>query len=672
MKAKQERQVANKSKGSSTTEGPSTAPPDVGMSTDAKKVQISEEKGDKCNQWELKAVEEAKDAKAEYERIMTKPPSEAPKDHQTYVTFVPFHIALLTVCLFPKLHRQSTGLHAIVYGMALYNVGRRSSTFTRWKANGFDGIGWFSTGTARDDLFKTGVKGLERADGSGNRSPDDCKAWALSPEELADREDAPIETGGPDDITCSHLSILGFKSPELSSTECTAQGLSQTKSSREDPTSNVKDKVAHAGNGGKNASQHGRLQQGRSALLAPAISSPPIHPIHCGQNPSPFPDQQQSQNPLTWVQIPLTLSLQPGRESPSPRTSPAPSTPSSLRVPAPSSRLSSAGDTIFAGHSSEHPISSSDAAQIAKQFDGNDVDIAGGASDSMVINNEGVIDMDVDDAVAVDATESSRKRRGQKGDQDTDLSVKPAKRRRGVVEETRVTRLRQKGPARPAPKKQRRSKLAMSEAEQMQGSTAEVESKAEQMQGRDAKEKGSGLNSNSSEATFPTVPAQAPDYIRLALELFVTVGGNNSRWKALVRAWIEMEKKARYQARSGSLGISKQDRPKAVGMWINRGRKRFDPKIDLDNHALKFSNWWRMMQPEEREEEKELDDDGESFNIRYSRNVSILVALAWWMEAVHNFNEKVKSKGIREQQAGRVHEEKLTEALEEVYHVFGV
>lgn len=35
------------------------------------------------NEWELKATKELQDAKAEYERMVTQPPSDAPKDRQS-------------------------------------------------------------------------------------------------------------------------------------------------------------------------------------------------------------------------------------------------------------------------------------------------------------------------------------------------------------------------------------------------------------------------------------------------------------------------------------------------------------------------------------------------------------------------------------------------------------
>ncbi|KAE9385715.1 hypothetical protein BT96DRAFT_786864, partial [Gymnopus androsaceus JB14] len=141
-------------------------------------------------------------------------------------------------------------------------------------------------------------------------------------------------------------------------------------------------------------------------------------------------------------------------------------------------------------------------------------------------------------------------------------------------------------------------------------------------------------------------PKGAPEYVKRSLELFVTVGVNDSRWMALVRAWLEKEKKAKYKPKSGLPGISKENCPDAVGMWIQRGRKKFDAKIDLNGHAIKFSNWWRTMQPVGRVEDPESDEHEAIFDFSYSRDgswkwddififgsngaVSIIAALIWW------------------------------------------
>lgn len=437
----------------------------------------------------------------------------------------------------------------------------------------------------------------------------------MPPEELVDREEPPIGAGGPDDISRSHLSILGFEGAELSSTVCATQGVQDSTNS-----------------------------------LVPAT---PAAPVDKSLPPKAMPITRAKANSNPTDTVPVTESGPPPARTPPPCSA--------------AIELNNQGlaDGLFASSPPRKQTTiSTGCVADADVDDAATVDVI---ESSRKGGQAGLGDMEVDDTV----TEPSRKRQG---DQDQDSSVKLAKRRRGAAEETRVTKSK---PIRP-----RRSKLAAAEPEQEPVNTAEAASEG------NAEEKRTILDTGLSQATFPAVPAQAPAYVKLGLELFVTVGEDNWRWKSLVTKWIELETKARYQAKSGSSGISKQDRPTAVGMWISRGRKRFDPKINLDDHALKFSNWRRTMQPEDREEEKELDDNEQSFKMRYSRDgswswedilifgpngaVSILAALAWWIEGVQKFNEKVKAKGIRERQAGSLHEEKLSEALDEVYYVFGV
>ncbi|KAE9395617.1 hypothetical protein BT96DRAFT_942327 [Gymnopus androsaceus JB14] len=720
MKAKQERQAANKGKdqqGATGAAGPSTATPDAGsriwmnnlatrnsVVTSGFKALPLEEK----NEWEQKAIDEARRAKAEYERIVNEPPSEEPSDHQIASSgSIPGHPEMT----FSKIKR------------------------TAWKENVLPAIAGFL-----QKVF----------------SPKDCKAWALTTEELAGREDEPIETKDPDDVSRCHLNILGFeavKAPEVSSvgndidserldkdkslsnavdtgTGKTSKGSSTQQSSKgsakakshqsREASSTDKDKDT-GGSAGKvrnkrtrtlrskdSAKQNGQAKQAVPApetvsaemraelasIALPASSQP--HTSTSRPKPTPIPIPTSRRKPtLISAPLPTSTSSSSQQEAVPTRAKSVTRTPTVDPTDTNASASGALSDSLFGLSpprkrgtapltttepkesivaspprtpilsSPEERVFSPGAAEMSTE-------LGNAACDDMSIGNEANTCMDVDD--------SSRKRGGDELGQDADASIKPAKRRRGTqgqIEGVRATRSGKKVSL--TGRQMRESNKGRKEGQEREGSAADVENEGK---GEDKQ------SSNSNDTTFPALPTGTPEYVRLALELFVTVGVNNSRWMALIRAWLEKEKKAKYKTKLGLSGISKQNRPVAVGMWINRGRKKFDAQIDLNNHAIKFSNWWRTMQPVDRAEDGELDEIDESFHIRYSRDgnwrwedififgsngaVSIIAALVWWMEAVSRLKEKAKGKGYWLQEEAQVHEERLTEALSDVYYVFGV
>ncbi|KAE9389229.1 hypothetical protein BT96DRAFT_1003445 [Gymnopus androsaceus JB14] len=768
---KQERQAANKQKdqqsGNSRAKsaaGPSTAAPNTGTSTEAMAVDQSEGSSapkhrrndlaarngivmsgfnalplEERNEWEQKAISELGQARAEYDQIVKDPPSEVPKDRQTCIDNLPDFMQ--SVC---NVVQQCTGWpcgmwaggpqpaqggRPMVTAASSGSVpGHPEMTFskterTAWKENVLPAIAGFL-----QKVF----------------SPEECKAWALTTEELANRGDEPIEKEDGDDISRCHLNILGFEAPETSSTGNDNHTESSTKQGTAHDSTNSNSQQSQEvtstakGMAGSSKEVAGKTDKKRGSKSKRIVETSftgkkATEDLANGGAPTPIPTSRPKPTPTptlrpkpTPIPIPTSsskstpVSIPTRGGSPTREHSPALSPPtglsdslfrlspphrsttraSTVSSPGPlpsisSSRaLSSRGtplaDSIFAASppckSPEQRIPSANAAQMSRE-DTDHMDGAGAVSDDMSIGSEAVsvdplgdVNMEVDD--------SSRKRSQNESGQDTDISVKAAKRRRGtqaeipVAEETRVTRARGKVAASGGQK--RLLRVGTKGMKKIEASVAD--------------EEGGGKGENSlkdspTDIEFPELPARAPEYVKRSLELFVTVGANNFRWKALVRAWLAKEKQAGYKARQGSLGISKQDCPIAVGMWINRGRKKFDPRIDLDNHALRFSKWWGTMQPEDRVEERveegEPEEPEDSFNICYSRDgtnwgwddififgpngaVSIIAALVWWMEAVGVFKEKANGKGFRQQQEAAVHEEKLTEALEDVYYVSGV
>ncbi|KAE9383349.1 hypothetical protein BT96DRAFT_1009325 [Gymnopus androsaceus JB14] len=570
------------------------------------------------NEWEQKAVHELQQAKAEYENIVKKPPSETSKDRQICIDNLPEFMQsvceVVTQCTGWPCGMWAGGPQPAQGGRPMVTVASSGSvpgdpemTFskierTAWKENVLPAIAAFL-----QKVF----------------SPEDCKGWALTEEELADREDLSIENEDPDDITRCHLDILGYeamKAPENPSTgdQTTplvtgAANLARektkndfTEGKRGQDSTQQENHTPPNLSTSKGKKSHRTASTAAAAPAAPAGSSltlsdptvpisttAPSSPAQNSLAPPPSTTSARSESDTPAAEG-LSDDLSPG--SP-PRTSKI-----AARVPS-RARASTPIHSVFTASPPPDSMFASSPPRTSIGAPPPRIPSTGALTDDMEVD-----EADSTGGVGIDAREQSSKRRAES--EIVQDAEKPAKRCRATTaqatEGTRATRSGRKPSVVSAPAKRSISKATTrGTKEEAQRSDTDV---------------ASGVNgAGKQELVFPSVPPGAPAYIKLALDLFITVGFNDSRWKALVTAWLGMEKKNKYKAKAGTSGISKQDRPIAVGMWIDRGRKKFDPKIDLDDHAIRFSRWWRTMQPEGRADEEGSDADEETFNIQYSQ-----------------------------------------------------
>ncbi|KAE9401890.1 hypothetical protein BT96DRAFT_791356, partial [Gymnopus androsaceus JB14] len=156
----------------------------------------------------------------------------------------------------------------------------------------------------------------------------------------------------------------------------------------------------------------------------------------------------------------------------------------------------------------------------------------------------------------------------------------------------------------------------------------------------------------------------------------------DGRWKAVVEAWLDVDRAAGFVALSKGLSRLPTDgRPKEVGTWISYARSgTFRPAVTLPGFADVFSGWWRSKQPDGREA---LDDkfislskpatvDWKGLKISGPNGiVSVISALAWWAKAVYALPMENSSKTGCSGQKRKAELGKLDEVFDEVIYVFG-
>lgn len=196
-----------------------------------------------------------------------------------------------------------------------------------------------------------------------------------------------------------------------------------------------------------------------------------------------------------------------------------------------------------------------------------------------------------------------------------------------------------------------------------------------------SKKDGEDVAEEEQVAVMPTVPQDAPIYVKNAVGLCLWVEGDRL-WQKVVDGWWRFDQATGFAPSSKVLSrLPAAGRPKEVGTWISYARSStFRPEVTLPRFAEEFAEWWRSMQPEGR---KALDDrfislskpartDWGELKISGPNGiVSVVVALAWWRKAVYDLPLENASRTGRSGQKREAELRKLNEAFEEVIYVFG-
>lgn len=91
-----------------------------------------------------------------------------------------------------------------------------------------------------------------------------------------------------------------------------------------------------------------------------------------------------------------------------------------------------------------------------------------------------------------------------------------------------------------------------------------------------------------------------PDNVRLIVQYLLGEGGWGSRWHALVKLYVDIERRAGFQPR-GRLPKSTEHRPQEVAAWMKHHRPLTDVDIDdVDVFASGWWAWWYNNQPADR------------------------------------------------------------------------
>lgn len=109
---------------------------------------------------------------------------------------------------------------------------------------------------------------------------------------------------------------------------------------------------------------------------------------------------------------------------------------------------------------------------------------------------------------------------------------------------------------------------------------------------------GIGASSSTSAPLAPTFPDHAPKWFTMA-SLMLRSESLGETWAEAVSFWERFEIAQEFEA---SLKLGTAHRPPIVAQWIQRARSQtYRPEIrNVDELALKFSAWWRSLQPEWR------------------------------------------------------------------------
>ncbi|KAL0568439.1 hypothetical protein V5O48_013546 [Marasmius crinis-equi] len=222
-------------------------------------------------------------------------------------------------------------------------------------------------------------------------------------------------------------------------------------------------------------------------------------------------------------------------------------------------------------------------------------------------------------------------------------------------------------PSRPLPRKGRKTALRMSHVE-IPVRRSSRRARKESAQSAVLKEPSPPIAGHSSSVASSgiqfllEIPEKAPDYVRRVLEQGARVceGDGSERYRALVAAWLEFERRERYL---GSQNLSADGHPPQVGAWIAVARRAaFKPRIeDVEKFIGMLNRWWWHCAPEwrrGREDSLELRKGTGDWSCialaGQNRLASIVTAVGWGLKGVQelprrHYREKQHFEKVRGQ-----------------------